>query len=255
MDVVSSLNDKLLNQDFGNRYPEEGSLDRYLQIAAAYAVLENALVVLSDLKADKSYLFSGGIAEVLGLERKKEMKEIDSIWEEEIFSRIHPEDLLAKHSLELQFFHQWKSMPVRERSDHYIKSRIRMCDRSGVYIPVEHRTFYISSVTDGSLWLGLCLYSHPYLSPELLTYEGRIVNSVTGVSLKPDKGRCRSILSVREKELLRLIEQGKLSKEIAEWLHISIYTVNRHRQNILEKLRVKNSLEACRVAKRMGLLE
>ena len=36
-----------------------------------------------------------------------------------------------------------------------------------------------------------------------------------------------------------------MSKDIAQTLSISINTVNRHRQNILEKLQVNNSIEAC----------
>jgi DNA-binding NarL/FixJ family response regulator len=44
-----------------------------------------------------------------------------------------------------------------------------------------------------------------------------------------------------------------MSKEIASDLSISINTVNRHRQNILEKLHVDNSIEACRIAKGLNL--
>ena len=58
----------------------------------------------------------------------------------------------------------------------------------------------------------------------------------------------------REKEILYLIENGKMSKEISDILSISKNTVDRHRQNILEKLHVKNSLEACRLSKMMGIL-
>lgn len=42
------------------------------------------------------------------------------------------------------------------------------------------------------------------------------------------------ILSEREKEILRCIRKGLSSKEIAATLYISVNTVNRHRQNILE---------------------
>lgn len=63
-----------------------------------------------------------------------------------------------------------------------------------------------------------------------------------------------NVLSQREREVLRLIDQGKLSKEIADQLSISINTVNRHRQNILEKLNVDHAIEACKVARAMGLL-
>ena len=59
----------------------------------------------------------------------------------------------------------------------------------------------------------------------------------------------------REKEILRCIRKGLSSKEIAAALYISVNTVNRHRQNILEKLSVGNSIEACRAAELMKLLD
>ena len=64
-----------------------------------------------------------------------------------------------------------------------------------------------------------------------------------------------SILSRREKQVLKLIDSGKRSSEIAEILSISKNTVSRHRQEIIGKLQVKNTHEACRIAKSMGLLE
>ena len=42
-------------------------------------------------------------------------------------------------------------------------------------------------------------------------------------------------LSHREFEIIRLIEQGMSSKQIAEKLFLSVHTVNTHRSNILEK--------------------
>ena len=61
------------------------------------------------------------------------------------------------------------------------------------------------------------------------------------------------ILSDREKQILRLIDKGLMSKEIASQLSISVHTVSRHRQEILSKLQVKSSIEACRVAKELGI--
>ncbi len=63
-----------------------------------------------------------------------------------------------------------------------------------------------------------------------------------------------NLISEREKEVLQLIDKGKLSKEISETLFISVHTVNRHRQNILAKLRATNSVEACRIAKQLKLI-
>jgi DNA-binding NarL/FixJ family response regulator len=61
-------------------------------------------------------------------------------------------------------------------------------------------------------------------------------------------------LTKREKEILLLIRQGLLSKEIAGRLNISIYTVNNHRKNILEKLNVDNAMEALNMAKDYGII-
>ncbi|MEO0470018.1 MAG: response regulator transcription factor [Bacteroidota bacterium] len=61
-----------------------------------------------------------------------------------------------------------------------------------------------------------------------------------------------SNISTREKEVIQLIADGLTTKEIAEKLHLSKYTIESHRQNILLKLGVKNSMELVRYAIRKG---
>ena len=81
-----------------------------------------------------------------------------------------------------------------------------------------------------------------------------VVNSVTGETEELEVKNDLKILSDRERQVLRLIDKGLMSKNIAERLSISINTVSRHRQEILSKLQVKNSIEACRIAKDLGLI-
>ncbi|MEZ5199645.1 MAG: helix-turn-helix transcriptional regulator [Bacteroidales bacterium] len=52
-----------------------------------------------------------------------------------------------------------------------------------------------------------------------------------------------SNLTTREFEILVLIAQGKTTKEIGRKLNISIYTVNKHRQNIISKTSTGNIKE------------
>lgn len=249
MDVIHKLNDELLKQEFTKGQDFSPQLNKYRQIASSYAQIENSIAVLSDMKTNTSYVFYGGVAERLGLAKRSTTKIIHSIWEEEIFSRIHPDDLLEKQLQELRFFNFLKSVPAKERSDYHIASHIRMCDGSGIYVKVLHRMFYIASQSNGSIWLALCLYN---LSAD--TFSGNIIiNSANGCILESGNQTTNNILSDREKEILQLIDQGKMSKEIASDLSISINTVNRHRQNILEKLHVGNSIEACRIAKVLNL--
>lgn len=53
-------------------------------------------------------------------------------------------------------------------------------------------------------------------------------------------------LTSREQEILRLIAAGRLDKEIANDLSISVYTVKAHVRSILAKLHVTNRREASR---------
>jgi DNA-binding NarL/FixJ family response regulator len=63
------------------------------------------------------------------------------------------------------------------------------------------------------------------------------------------------VLTPRELEVLKLIAEANTSKEIAEKLFISIKTVDRHRQNILEKLGMRDRVELTRYAIRRGLIQ
>jgi DNA-binding NarL/FixJ family response regulator len=47
-------------------------------------------------------------------------------------------------------------------------------------------------------------------------------------------------LSPREREVVQLIAEGFSTREIAEQLHVSIKTVNTHREHIFEKLKIDN---------------
>jgi DNA-binding CsgD family transcriptional regulator len=59
-------------------------------------------------------------------------------------------------------------------------------------------------------------------------------------------------LTSREKEILRLVADGLISKQIADKLYISVNTVNTHRQRIIEKLNVSNTYEAINYATNLG---
>jgi DNA-binding NarL/FixJ family response regulator len=62
-------------------------------------------------------------------------------------------------------------------------------------------------------------------------------------------------LTPREVEVLKLIAEAHSSEEIAELLVISPHTVERHRQNLLAKLGMRDRVELTRYAIRRGLVE
>jgi len=71
-----------------------------------------------------------------------------------------------------------------------------------------------------------------------------IARKVIGTFQKPAINDVNSLLSQREKEVLELVAQGLLYKEIAIRLSISVETVKKHLKNIYQKLHVQNKVEA-----------
>jgi DNA-binding NarL/FixJ family response regulator len=63
------------------------------------------------------------------------------------------------------------------------------------------------------------------------------------------------VLTPRELEVLKLIAEAHTSKQIADALFISIKTVERHRQYILDKLGMRDRVELTRYAIRRGLIQ
>ena len=69
-----------------------------------------------------------------------------------------------------------------------------------------------------------------------------------------ERNESSELLTVREKEVLKLIAEGRSSKEIASLLFISVYTVNNHRANIIKKLKLKRTADLVRYAIDKGYL-
>ena len=63
------------------------------------------------------------------------------------------------------------------------------------------------------------------------------------------------VLSLREAEVLQLIAEGKANKEIALELKISIKTVEKHRQHLMEKLNIHDTAGLTRYAISSGVIE
>jgi DNA-binding NarL/FixJ family response regulator len=64
----------------------------------------------------------------------------------------------------------------------------------------------------------------------------------------------RELLTTREREILKLIAEGKSSGEIGNLLFISTRTVEHHRANIMKKLNAKRSADLIRYALEKGIV-
>jgi two-component system response regulator NreC len=62
------------------------------------------------------------------------------------------------------------------------------------------------------------------------------------------------LLTTREREVLQLLAEGRNNKEVATVLNLSLYTVETHRGNILQKLSLHNQAELVLYAIRKGVI-
>lgn len=62
------------------------------------------------------------------------------------------------------------------------------------------------------------------------------------------------LLTPREREVLQLIAEGKSNKDIANLLNLSVYTVESHRSNLMEKLNLRGLPEVILYAVRKGII-
>jgi len=62
------------------------------------------------------------------------------------------------------------------------------------------------------------------------------------------------LLTEREKEVLQLISEGKSNKEVATILGLSVYTVETHRTNLMQKLNLHNTAEIVLYAVRKKII-
>ena len=86
------------------------------------------------------------------------------------------------------------------------------------------------------------IYVSPHLASDLVDDWAKIRRGDAHPVSKTDR------LTTREKEVLKLIAEGKSSKEIAEMLSISVRTVEHHRANIMTKLHLKKTADLVKYA-------
>ncbi|UCE64871.1 MAG: response regulator transcription factor [Nitrospirota bacterium] len=88
-----------------------------------------------------------------------------------------------------------------------------------------------------------------YLCPRI---AGVALEGFRARQVKPDlpsHGR----LSPREREIVQLLAEGYSTKEIANQLHVSVKTVNTHREHIMEKLKLESLAAIIKYAIREGI--
>jgi DNA-binding NarL/FixJ family response regulator len=89
-----------------------------------------------------------------------------------------------------------------------------------------------------------------YLSPGVTDI---VVKDYTAGGNNSSQPSVFSVLSPREREVLQLMAEGRTTSQIAGLLHVSVKTVETHRQQIMHKLKIHSVAELTKYAIREGL--
>lgn len=146
---------------------------------------------------------------------------------------------------------------IRHTNIRIISQNIKRLRINSGYKRITEEMQIIENDNSGAPWLSMSIVNISPDQEEPFIVKSQLIDMKTGGAFTPldDMYDRDTILTPRELEILRKISQGLLSKEISSLLGVSVHTVNTHRQHILVKLNVNNSIEAVKYATAMGLIK
>ena len=172
-------------------------------------------------------------------------------------SKIHPDDrawFLAIGQGIINFFSQ---LPKEKVMKYKVRYDVRYQKKNGEYVRMLYQGIIMEHDEQGRFLRTLSVHS----DISYLKQEGKPVLSFIGMDGEPsfiDVAsqnvfiESKEDLTIREKQVLKLLIDGKMSKEIADILKISKQTVDTHRKNMLHKKHLGNTGELIGKAIRYG---
>jgi DNA-binding CsgD family transcriptional regulator len=203
-----------------------------------------------DLQSQSFEVVSDEVTKVLGYEKAEFSLE-------KILSLVHPDDRPYVLNFENKALEFLPTLAIDKLMKFKVRYDFRVMAKDGRYVRLLHQSIIIQHDEKGQVIRTLCFETDiTHIKP-----EGKPTLSIIGLEGEPSYinvdvenifAVSKEILSKREKQILLLIMEGKLSKEISEILHISKQTVDTHRNNMLAKCAAANSSELIVKAIRQG---
>jgi DNA-binding CsgD family transcriptional regulator len=169
------------------------------------------------------------------------------------FSFFYPDDLKHTMTFLSKAFEVLFSLNIEERKNYNITIYTRIKNGEGHYVwnSLQYPALYFDE--NGAMLYGLVLYTNihhlmkPNAQPMLTILDSSNKSKQIFTCYSPDTQEVIEknypSLNHREREIIALLSQGKVSKEISDILGISKSTVDNYRQGLLKKFDVKSSAE------------
>jgi DNA-binding CsgD family transcriptional regulator len=247
---------ELLNQQsFIPETIDYSVFNKHKPVLQSLADNTNCGVSIFDLYLKDHIFYSPNFGNMLGYDLNSIKKEGLYFWEK----KIHAEDYISLMHDGISLLKFFFNFSMNEKLNYKLVSEYRILNAYNEYIRVIEQQQILELDCNGNLWLSLSIID---ISPNQNISEqhkSQLLNFKTGkiIPFQKEKKTNEIIgiaLSKREIQILQMVKDGFLSKEISNNLNISLHTVNTHRQRVLEKLGANNSMEAVVYASKLGLL-
>jgi DNA-binding CsgD family transcriptional regulator len=229
--------------------------DRHKPMLQMLADNSNCGVSVFDLFKKVHIFYSPNFGNLLGYNLINITEKGQNFWD----SKIHPDDLAALMYNGILIFKLVYQFTNDVKANYKLVSEFRILNSENKYVRVIEQQQLLELDTYGNIWLSLSIIDISPNQDNTETFKSQLLNFRTGkiIPFKEEKKDPELIgvsLSKREIQILQMVKDGLLSKEISVNLEISLHTVNTHRQRVLEKLGANNSIEAVIFASKLGLL-
>lgn len=243
----------LMRYKFNESDLDQSVVEKHKTALQILSDIGNSGVTLFDISKRQIVFYSSNFGQQLGYAKS----DYEKLGQAFFVDKLHPEDALALSLNSVSIYKIFENFSAEEKLNHKLISEYRMLNSQGKYVRLIEQHQFIELDKNGQIWLLLGIVD---ISPNQEEFNGikcQFLNFKTGNIIPFDTTTQKASyeLTNRELEVLKLVKNGLLSKEISNRLSISLHTVNTHRQRFLEKLGANNSFEAVMFASKFGLLD
>lgn len=253
---IDNIYFELLNQQkFVAEELDYSVFNKHKPLLLTLATIGNSGVSVFDMFKKNHLFYSPNFGQLLGFD----IKQIEKKGQSFLDAKIHPEDIIALTQNGISLLKLFFQFTSDEKTKYKLINEYRILNANNEYVRIIEQHQILELDRYGNVWLSLSIID---ISPDQNTNEGLkslLLNFISGKATpfyeEKKSNRTPGIaLSKREIQILQMVKDGLLSKEISNNLDISLNTVNTHRQRVLEKLGANNSMEAVVFASKLGLL-
>ena len=253
---IGNIYFQLLNQQqFVAEELDYSNFNKHIPTLQALATIGNSGISVFDLFKKEHIFYSPNFCAMLGYNVQEIVEKGNSFLD----SKIHPDDFIELMKNGISLLKLFYKFSPDEKTNYKLINEYRILNAENKYIKILEQHQVLELDKSGNLWLTLSTMD---ISPNQ-DIDGKIKSQLqnfrTGkiIAFWEDtqiEETVSVLLSRRELQILQMVKDGYLSKEISDKLAISLHTVNTHRQRLLEKLGANNSMEAVVYASKLGLL-